>query len=73
MPVSSTAKATTCAALLSDRVIVRPPVLRKRDPNFDLPMGRELDCVGQKVLEDLLKSLRIAIHCPRQFFGEEDS
>ena len=72
MPVSSTAKATTCGALLSTGWSGLQPLRGEIDAHLDVAVGGELDGVGEQVLEDLLEALGVAVHGARQVLGEVD-
>ena len=70
MPVSSTAKATTCWRLAEHRVVGTPALRGEPDAHLDVAVSGELDGVGQQVLEDLLQALGVAVHRARQVVGE---
>ena len=48
-----------------DRVIGTPTLTGQTDSDLDVPARRELDGVGQQVLEDLLKAFRVRVHRAR--------
>ncbi len=60
MPVSSTAKATTCGDLLSTGWSGLQPPDASADAHVHVAVGGELDRVGKQVLEHLLQALGIA-------------
>ena len=62
MPVSSTAKATTCGGVAEHRVIGAPALRGEIDAHVDVALRGELEGIGEQVLEDLLQALRVAVH-----------
>ena len=54
------------------RVIGSPAVRRAVDADVDMALAGELDRIGQKVLQDLLKALRVAGHAAGQIIREPD-
>ena len=56
--------------LAEHRVIGAPALRGEADANLDVAVRGELDGVGQQVLEDLLETLRVAVHGARQLLGE---
>ena len=72
MPVSVTAKATTVVGAVQLLVVRAPAGLGRLDRQCHLAVVRELEGVGEQVLQDLLQALDVGDHRLRQARVEAD-
>ena len=73
MPVSVTEKASTSGARFRSSLSEFQPGLRRLDGQRHLAVVRELEGVGQQVLDDLLQALGVGEDRPRQPLVEADA